>query len=265
MDEAEENNLEGKARNERFGRWDTCDLCEQNYHSVVECALGWACWKTYLGRPETDPLRRGSIRLLGNGLGSAKHHEDALIVREAILSIERRIGGSESAILLAQSSLADTYGEVGRHEQALKMRRDVYFGFLRFEGEESRVTLQVANNYASTLLDLKRFEEAKSLLRKIMPVARRVLGENHEATLRMTMNYTQTLYVPTGATLDDLREAVTRLEDTDRTARRVFGGANPLTLRAESNLRNARAALAARDGAVESIREAVEAMAARDA
>ena len=28
-------------------------MCEQEYHGVVACALGWACWKTYVGRPET--------------------------------------------------------------------------------------------------------------------------------------------------------------------------------------------------------------------
>ena len=54
--EAEENNLDGKALDERWRRWDNCQLCEQRYHSVVACALGWACWKTYVGRPETDML-----------------------------------------------------------------------------------------------------------------------------------------------------------------------------------------------------------------
>ena len=48
------------------------------------------------------------------------------------------------------------------------------------------------------------------------------------------------------ATLDDLREAVTTLEDVGRIARRVFGGAHPLTMDIEENLR--RAALAAREG-----------------
>ena len=32
---------------------DTCSLCEQEYHGDVQCALGWACWKTYVGRSET--------------------------------------------------------------------------------------------------------------------------------------------------------------------------------------------------------------------
>ena len=49
----------------------------------------------------------------------------------------------------------------------------------------------------------------------------------------------------TAATLDDLREAVTTLEDAGRIARRVFGGAHPLTTAMEDNLRQARAALRA--------------------
>ena len=47
----------------------------------------------------------------------------------------------------------------------------------------------------------------------------------------------------TGATLDDLREAVTTLEDAGRIARGVFGGAHPLTVDIEGELRLARAAL----------------------
>ena len=49
------------------------------------------------------------------------------------------------------------------------------------------------------------------------------------------------------ATLDDLRKAVTTLEDTERTARRVMGGAHPLTVDIEDELRDARAALRARE------------------
>ena len=48
-------------------------------------------------------------------------------------------------------------------------------------------------------------------------------------------------------TLDDLREGVTTLEETERTVRRVFGGAHPHTVDIEDELRNAREALAARE------------------
>ena len=55
------------------------------------------------------------------------------------------------------------------------------------------------------------------------------------------------LYNDTGATLDDLREAVTTFEDAGRIARRVLGGAHPIARSIETNLRNARAALHARE------------------
>jgi len=42
------------------------------------------------------------------------------------------------------------------------------------------------------------------------------------------------------ATLDDIREAVTTLEEVERIARRVFGGAHPLTGDIERALRAAR-------------------------
>ena len=46
-------------------------------------------------------------------------------------------------------------------------------------------------------------------------------------------------------TVKRCRKAVTILEDTERTARRVFGGAHPLVVGIEESLRNARAALGA--------------------
>ena len=49
------------------------------------------------------------------------------------------------------------------------------------------------------------------------------------------------------ATLDDLREAVETLEETERTGRRVLGSAHPLVGDFELSLRAARAALRARE------------------
>ena len=120
-------------------------------------------------------------------------------------------------------------------------------------GEENKHTLQTAYNYAATLKDLRRFEEARSLMRKTIPVARRVLGENDDLTLSMRTTYARALYRDAAATLDDLREAVTTLEETARTARRVLGGAHPLTAGIERCLLKARAALRARGGDVEAM------------
>ena len=83
--------------------------------------------------------------------------------------------------------------------------------------------------------------------RRTLPVARRALGDSDETTLRMRGYYAEVLYKDDGATLDDLREAVTTLEETSRTARRVLGGTHPSTMVIGAALRVARAALRARE------------------
>ena len=80
-----------------------------------------------------------------------------------------------------------------------------------------------------------------------MPSTRRVLGESHEVTFRARNTYAKALYKDPSATLDDLHEAVATLEDTARTARRVLGGAPPLTARIEDALQKARAARDAKE------------------
>ncbi len=184
---------------------------------------------------------------LGNGLFEAEFHEDALIVMEADLASRRRLGDSEDSILVTQSNLASTYQFLGRVEEALSMRRDVYSRCARLYGEEHRETLIEASNLANLLEDLKRFEEVRALFRRTMPIARRILGEGHRLTLKMRTTYARALYLDTDATLDDIREAVTTLDDVARIARRVLGGAHPITEAIEHNLSEARAALRSRE------------------
>ena len=97
------------------------------------------------------------------------------------------------------------------------------------------------------LLKLKRYAEVKNFLQRRIPVARRVLGDDDETTLNLRRIYARALYEDAGATLDDLREAVTTHEEMERTARRVLGGAHPRVVEIEETLRDARAALRARE------------------
>ena len=80
-----------------------------------------------------------------------------------------------------------------------------------------------------------------------LPAARRVLGESHALTLRARTNYALALYEDGDANLDNLREAATTLDETERTARRVLGGDHPLAAAIEYDLQNAQAALRARE------------------
>ena len=249
--EAEENNLGWEAKNARWWRWAICGLCEQRHHGVVCCALGWACWKTYVGRPETDMARCLAMGVLGGGLSAAKHHEEALSVGEAELSMRRRLGASENDILTVQGNLAATYSQVGRFQDSIRIERDVYSGRLKLNGEEHEDTLLAATNYASSLGRFKRFEEAKSLLRKMMPVARRALGDGSVVSLTMNKIYATVLCTDPGTPLDDFRDAVNTLEDAERTARRVLGGAHPTTTVIGKCLRMARVELGSREAPVQ--------------
>ena len=188
-----------------------------------------------------------AMRHLGNGLFEAKHHEDALSVEEAELSALRRFGAPEDSILVAQGNLANNYPSLGRLDEALSMSRDVYYGRLKVNGEEPRLTIVAANNYAVLLKNVDRFEEASSVLRKTLPVSRRVLGKGDRLILKMRWVYAEALRKAPSATLDDLREAVKTLEDTARIARRVLGGAHPTTVGVEAELQYSRAALRERE------------------
>ena len=80
-----------------------------------------------------------------------------------------------------------------------------------------------------------------------------VLGGLHVSTARLRghrsnrRNYADALHLDADATLDDLREAVTTFEETERIARRVLGGAHLITEGIEDGLQHARAALRARE------------------
>ena len=64
---------------------------------------------------------------------------------------------------------------------------------------------------------------------------------------RSRRNYALALYADPTATLDDLREAVTKLEDLAPIARRVLGNSHPTVRATEFGLRQTRAALRARE------------------
>ena len=76
---------------------------------------------------------------------------------------------------------------------------------------------------------------------------RRCLVLSRELWIEIFGNHGPEQYQDDGATLDDVRAAVTTIEDTAGTARRVFGDTHPFTRWVEDEVRAARAALDARE------------------
>ena len=126
VEEVEANNFE--AKQERWARWNTCSLCNEHFHGVVRHALGWACWKTYVGRPEGDWARRSAMELLANTFSVNDNDKMALMIYEAIYDIERRLfqgdfeeRSNDDDMIDLQSYIASCCHELGRHEQVAHM------------------------------------------------------------------------------------------------------------------------------------------------
>jgi tetratricopeptide (TPR) repeat protein len=161
----------------------------------------------------------------------------------------RRFGGSRNNILIAQSNLANSYRMLGRFEEAMSVRRDVYSGWLELHGEQHPATLRAATNYANIFNIMQRHAETKELLRKTIPVARRALGEGDVSTLRMRWIYAIALHHDNDAPLDNLREAVATLESVANSWKCILGHAHPETPKVQAALEEAREALAERSAA----------------
>ena len=122
----------------------------------------------------------------------------------------RRHGGSvKYDILCVQSNLASLYDNLGRSESASRLRRDVYSGLLKLNGEESIETLQRPKITRCPLLIGSAWKKPRRCCRTV-PVAVLLLGENHDLTLRMRATYARALYDDPNATLDNLREPCRR-------------------------------------------------------
>ena len=243
--EAEENN-----KDPQWHRWHKCGLCEQDYYGIVRCALGWACWKTYLGRPETDDVRGMAMTNLGNGLLEARQHEDALIVREADLATKLRIGAPEGSILVAQANRAGTYAALGRGDEALSIYREAYAGCKAILGNCDQRTIMAANNLVHELQRQMKHTEAVSILRGPLSDARRAFGDDHEMTLMLGSLLADSLVgAGTNPTVNDVREAIAIREDICRRSRRLLGVSHPHTEKRQRALDSARSALANHESA----------------
>ena len=69
-----------------------------------------------------------------------------------------------------------------------------------------------------------------------------IFASSSPAALKTRWNYAKALYGDADATLDDLREAVRTLEETERTARRVLGASHPTAVRIGRDLKKSRVA-----------------------
>ncbi len=227
--EADENNLDDKVFAERWARWHTCSLCGQDYHGVVYCALSWAQWKTYVGRPEEDWNRRLAHAQLGSGLYAGGRFAEALVVFESYLAYQQR-NIQIYDTLGSQENIANCYWKLGRRDEALDIHRRVFnVRLARCKDVQTLEldTIEAAVNLSTTLQLLERHDEAARLLRPLVPGVDRALGRKHEQAIKLCRILGESL--TNASDSKDCDEGLSLLKTTLRTARQVLGPTHPNT------------------------------------
>ena len=171
-----EDNLDLKVQNERWLRH--VRLCEQDYpRRGVRARMGLL----------EDAGSAGDGFSSANGdIGAWERFTPCRPPRGRVgcgrgyFAMTRRLGDAEEDILQVQTNLP-THRLLGREEDALRLKRDVYSGLFKLHGKEHEHTLQ-ANNYASSL---GAYSSEAGTAAQNDARARRVLGESHDLTLKM--------------------------------------------------------------------------------
>ena len=125
---------------------------------------------------------------------------------------------------------------VGRHDEALRLRRDLYARSSTLYGNASDKTLLRAANLASSLIEARAFDEATPFLRQQVPVANQALGLDHVRALTLASLLSFALRNNPDATRDDLRESESIAVNVLQRQRRVLGPAHPKTKASERTL-----------------------------
>ena len=220
------------AKNAQWHRWRACGLCKQWYHGVVSCALGWACWKTYLGRPQRDEIRSMAMTLLGGGLHKVRAFEAALVVYEVELATARRFSPDDQRVMLTiQTNVASCLEALGRDVDTFALWRDIYVRTKELSGTTHRDTLTSADNLALFLTKRGQTAECKSMLREIIEACPpRVLDTNIDV-LSLRDRYASCLFKERNCF-----GAAKMYRDLERAAVRTLGVAHPFTKNVQYNL-----------------------------
>ena len=180
---------------------------------------------------------------LGLGLDAGGHYAEQLRVHEADLATDTRLGAPEVDLLTTKNNLAMCYGKTGRPKEARRLHSEVHAGWLRLKGTDHEQTINAANNLAISSMALGHLGDAQSLLRKNIRACRRSFGDDHVYTFRARSLFVRILYADP-ASIEDLREAVSIMEDVCRRGRRVLGDSHPEYHELQRNLATARRVLA---------------------
>ncbi|KDN70942.1 hypothetical protein CSUB01_08159 [Colletotrichum sublineola] len=96
---------------------------------------------------------------------------------------DEAIGPGHRMTMSAISNIAALHSDMGMHEKADEMWREVLVIDEELRGRENPITLQSKRNVATGCANLDRLEEAEVILREVLEISERVLWKTHLDTL----------------------------------------------------------------------------------
>ena len=147
-----------------------------------------------------------AMDVLGSSILDSRPAE-AVQVLEASLTLTRRhFPHATEAIGAAEINVASTLQSLGRWDEALVLKREIYARRVTRLGVSHEDTILSGCNLALSLCKLELWEECKPFARdQVLPVARRSLGADHDLTLKLNHNLATALTQDPNRTRDDPR------------------------------------------------------------
>ena len=175
----------------------------------------------------------------------ADRPEEALPVLEAELALMRRYWSHDEAnILSVQTNLSNCLDDLGRHDEALVLKRGTYASLVAIHGVSDETTITAGLNLLISLNRAGCLVEAQTLGRELATRATEALGADHILTLKTIHGLVDARRRDPDATRETMHDAAATLQDVYQRQRRLLGATHPDTRTSERDLTSLRRWLA---------------------
>jgi tetratricopeptide (TPR) repeat protein len=169
---------------------------------------------------------------IGDFLSSTGHWIEEFPIRNFCLNNLTRLRGEEHPdTIWAMRNLANSFGDLGKLDEAASMQREVLEKLRRIFGKEHPSTIAAMNDLAVTLRDQGKLDEAASMQKEVLEKWRKILGNEHPDTIGAMSNLAYLL-----GDLGKLDEAATMMREVLEKRRRILGEEHLDTISAINNL-----------------------------
>lgn len=140
---------------------------------------------------EMESQDKGNFLVLAaRFLESEGKNEEALYMWRECLRVRQRGSKNDKseAVLIAQSNLANAYHNLGMHNMAADLRKEIVMVLEATLGMKDSSTLKAKENLAISYDNLRQYREALTLKKQVLVSRQHALGKEHSDVLRLKTN-----------------------------------------------------------------------------